>query len=34
MEIDELLAEADVVSLHAPLEAQTRGMIDARALGA
>ena len=32
MEIDELLAEADVVSLHAPLAAGTRGMIDARAL--
>ena len=32
MEIDELLAEADVVSLHAPLAAETRGMIDARSL--
>jgi glycerate dehydrogenase len=32
MEIDGLLAEADVVSLHAPLVAETRGMIDARAL--
>jgi glycerate dehydrogenase len=33
MEIDELLTEADVVSLHAPLNAETRGMIDASALG-
>jgi glycerate dehydrogenase len=33
MEVDELLAEADVVSLHAPLAGETRGMIDARALG-
>jgi len=33
LEMDELLAEADVVSLHAPLAAETRGMIDARALG-
>jgi len=32
MEIDELLAEADVVSLHAPLVPETRGMIDARAI--
>lgn len=32
MEIDELLAEADVVSLHAPLLPETRGMIDARAI--
>jgi (S)-sulfolactate dehydrogenase len=28
-----LLAEADVVSLHVPLTAETRGLIDARALG-
>jgi len=32
MEFEELLAEADVLSLHAPLLAETRGMIDARAL--
>jgi len=32
MEMDALLAEADVVSLHAPLTEATRGMIDARAL--
>lgn len=32
LEIDELLAEADVVSLHAPLADGTRGMIDARAI--
>jgi len=32
MEIEELLAVADVVSLHAPLTADTRGLIDARAL--
>ncbi len=31
-EIDELLRESDVVSLHAPLLPATRGMIDARAL--
>jgi glycerate dehydrogenase len=31
--LDELLREADVVSLHAPLLPATRGMIDARALG-
>jgi glycerate dehydrogenase len=30
--IDELLRESDVVSLHAPLLPETRGMIDARAL--
>ena len=32
MSVDDLLAEADVVSLHAPLNAETRGMIGARAL--
>lgn len=31
-ELDELLAEADVVSIHASLNAQTRGLIDARAI--
>jgi D-3-phosphoglycerate dehydrogenase / 2-oxoglutarate reductase len=30
---DELLERADIVTLHVPLTAQTRGMIDARALG-
>ncbi|MCU0757846.1 MAG: 2-hydroxyacid dehydrogenase [Steroidobacteraceae bacterium] len=30
--LDELLAESDIVSLHAPLGPQTRGLIDARAL--
>jgi len=30
---DELLGESDIVSLHVPLGPQTRGMIDARALG-
>ena len=31
--LDTLLAECDVVSLHVPLLPQTRGLIDARALG-
>ena len=30
--LDELLAESDILSLHAPLAAQTRGMIGAREL--
>lgn len=30
--LDELLAESDVVSVHAPLTAQTRGLIDAAAI--
>ena len=30
--LDELLAESDILSLHAPLQPHTRGMIDARAL--
>ena len=30
--LDDLLGESDIVSLHAPLGPQTRGMIDARAL--
>jgi lactate dehydrogenase-like 2-hydroxyacid dehydrogenase len=32
-ELEELLEEADVVSLHAPASAETRHLIDARALG-
>jgi lactate dehydrogenase-like 2-hydroxyacid dehydrogenase len=32
-ELDELLAEADFVSLHVPLNEETRHLIDARALG-
>jgi (S)-sulfolactate dehydrogenase len=31
--LDELLAESDVVSLHVPLTAQTRGLIDASRIG-
>lgn len=31
--LDALLAESDVVSLHCPLSPETKGMIDARALG-
>jgi D-3-phosphoglycerate dehydrogenase len=33
VEFDDLLRRADVVTLHVPLTAQTRAMIDARALG-
>lgn len=33
VELDRLLAEGDFVSLHVPLAAETRHMIDARALG-
>ncbi len=32
-DFDELLAEADVVSLHVPLTPETRGLIDAEAIG-
>lgn len=32
-ELDELLAEADAVSLHVPLTAQTRGLMDAARIG-
>jgi glyoxylate reductase len=31
-ELDELLGEADIVSIHAPLTPETRGLIDARRL--
>jgi len=31
--LDELLTRADIVTLHCPLTPETRGMIDARALG-
>jgi glyoxylate reductase len=33
MALDDLLAEADVVSLHVPLTEETHGLIDARRLG-
>lgn len=33
VELDELLAQSDIVSLHVPLTPQTRGLIDATALG-
>jgi glyoxylate reductase len=32
-ELDDLLAEADIVTLHVPLTPETRGLIDARRLG-
>jgi glyoxylate reductase len=32
-ELDDLLAESDVVTIHAPLSEETRGLIDARRLG-
>lgn len=33
MELEELLAASDVVSLHCPLDGSTRGLLDARRLG-
>lgn len=33
VDVDELLAESDVVTLHVPLVAQTRGLLDATRLG-
>lgn len=32
-ELDELLAEADIVTVHVPLTLETRGLLDARRLG-
>jgi glyoxylate reductase len=32
-ELDELLAESEIVTIHAPLTPETRGLIDARRLG-
>jgi len=32
-DLDELLASSDIVSVHVPLTAETRGMIDARRIG-
>ena len=32
-ELDDLLRESDVVSLHVPLNAETHGLLDARRLG-
>ena len=32
-ELDDLLAESDVVTIHAPLTPETRGLLDARRLG-
>jgi glyoxylate reductase len=32
-ELDELLSESDIVTIHAPLTPETRGLIDARRLG-
>lgn len=31
LDLDELLAEADIISLHVPLTSETRGLIDAKA---
>lgn len=33
LELDELLTTSDVVSLHCPLDASTRGLLDTRRLG-